>query len=230
MNAIPKIPTGFPSFRIDCGDFCVLGCVDANTVFPVCIYRFQNGLGFPRDSKSLGFWVSNRGESALLAHDFAYAKSSVLYLLRPLTLERGCFLAERTISGGSRTGGFCVPPGRGIQDLHSAKSACSGVGGAAQRRGFCKNLRSAAASPGERKVYQTRRSDVSFVSRLPFVPYKIFQIKIAYICRVLVRTFLTAKPEIIVLYEICVMTIFTQSQRILLIGQHEGQHQVDELL
>ena len=25
------------------GRFCVLGCVDANTVFPVCIYRFQNG-------------------------------------------------------------------------------------------------------------------------------------------------------------------------------------------
>ena len=29
-----------PCWRLDCGDFCVLRCVDANTVFSVCIYRF----------------------------------------------------------------------------------------------------------------------------------------------------------------------------------------------
>ena len=38
--------------------------------FAVCGYRSVNGLGFRRDSKSLGFWASNRGERALLAHDF----------------------------------------------------------------------------------------------------------------------------------------------------------------
>ena len=46
-----------PYWRIDCGDFCVLRCVDANTVFPVCIYRFQNGWDFKgmADSFDLGF-------------------------------------------------------------------------------------------------------------------------------------------------------------------------------
>ena len=46
-----------PFRRIDCGDFCVLGCVDANTVFPVCIYRFQNGWDFKgmADSFDSGF-------------------------------------------------------------------------------------------------------------------------------------------------------------------------------
>ncbi len=39
-------------------------------------------------------------------HTTLFAKSSVLYLLRPLTLERGCWLSEHTISGGCRTGGF----------------------------------------------------------------------------------------------------------------------------
>ena len=37
------------------------------TVLSVCGYRCVNGLGFLRDSKSPGFWVSNRGESVLLA-------------------------------------------------------------------------------------------------------------------------------------------------------------------
>ena len=35
-------------------------------------------------------WVSNRGEKQPCWHTILLAKSSVLYLLRPLTLERGC--------------------------------------------------------------------------------------------------------------------------------------------
>ena len=35
-------------------------------------------------------WVSNRGEKHPCWHTIVLAKSSVLYLLRPLTLERGC--------------------------------------------------------------------------------------------------------------------------------------------
>ncbi len=31
----------------------------------------------------------------------------MLYLLRPLTLERGCHRTGQTVSSGSRTGGFC---------------------------------------------------------------------------------------------------------------------------
>ena len=71
MNAALESPREFLSLSEEnSGAFFVLGCVDANTVFLVCIYRFQNGLGFQRDGRFLGFRVSNRGESTLLAHDF----------------------------------------------------------------------------------------------------------------------------------------------------------------
>ena len=52
-------------------------------------------------------WVSNRGEKHPCWHTILLAKSSVLYLLRPLTLERGCHHTGQTLFGGSRTGGFC---------------------------------------------------------------------------------------------------------------------------
>ena len=45
-----------PCWRIDCGDFFVLGCVDANIVFSVCIYKFQNGWDF----KGMADFVSLR--------------------------------------------------------------------------------------------------------------------------------------------------------------------------
>ena len=54
------------------------------------------GSGFPIGARSIP--VGTR---------FSIEKSSVLYLLRPLTLERGCCLTEHTVSGVSRTDGFC---------------------------------------------------------------------------------------------------------------------------
>ena len=44
-------------------------------------------------------WVSNRGEKHPCWHTILLAKSSVLYLLRPLTLERGCPTPDRHCSG-----------------------------------------------------------------------------------------------------------------------------------
>ena len=52
-------------------------------------------------------WVFNRGEKHPCWHTILLAKSSVLYLLRPLTLERGCPHARQTLFSVSRTGGFC---------------------------------------------------------------------------------------------------------------------------
>ncbi len=52
-------------------------------------------------------WVSNRGEKHPCWHTILLAKSSVLYLWRPLTLERGCHPTGQAVSRGSRTGGFC---------------------------------------------------------------------------------------------------------------------------
>ena len=77
----------------------------------------------------------NPMKPAVSWHTILLARSSVLYLWRPLTLERGCSLIEHTLSGGSRTGGFCVLPDEKPRSMLKAKSACSGVGGAAKWRG-----------------------------------------------------------------------------------------------
>ena len=80
-----------------------------------------------RGMQSLWLWVSNRGEQHPVGTRFCSAKSSVLYLLRPLTLERGCHRTEQTISYGSRRANICEH-GR-LADIRS-----SGVGDAAKRR------------------------------------------------------------------------------------------------
>lgn len=75
----------------------------------------------------LWLWVSNRGEQHPVGTRFCLAKSSVLYLLRPLTLERGCHRTGQTVSCGSRRTDICRH-GR-LADIRS-----SGVGDAAKRR------------------------------------------------------------------------------------------------
>lgn len=72
-------------------------------------------------------WVSNRGEQHPVGTRFCAAKSSVLYLLRPLTRERGCHRTGQTVSCGSRRTNICRH-GR-LADIRS-----SGVGDAAKRR------------------------------------------------------------------------------------------------
>ena len=80
-----------------------------------------------RGMQSLWLWVSNRGEQHPVGTRFCSAKSSVLYLLRPLTLERGCRRTGQTVSCGSRRANICKH-GQ-LADIRS-----SGVGGAAKRR------------------------------------------------------------------------------------------------
>ena len=80
-----------------------------------------------RGMQSLWLRVSNRGEKHPVGTRFCSAKSSVLYLLRPLTRERGCHRTGQTVSSGSRRANICKH-GR-LADIRS-----SGVGGAAKRR------------------------------------------------------------------------------------------------
>ena len=80
-----------------------------------------------RGMQSLWLRVSNRGEKHPVGTRFCAAKSSVLYLLRPLTLERGCHRTGQTVSCGSRRTDICRH-GR-LADIRS-----SGVGDAAKRR------------------------------------------------------------------------------------------------
>ena len=51
-------------------------------------------------------WVSNRGEKHPCWHTILLAKSSVLYLLRPLTLERGCPTLDRHFSVAAEQADF----------------------------------------------------------------------------------------------------------------------------
>lgn len=51
-------------------------------------------------------WVSNRGEKHPCWHTILLAKSSVLYLLRPLTLERGCPMPDRHFSAAAEQADF----------------------------------------------------------------------------------------------------------------------------
>lgn len=78
-------------------------------------------------------WVSNRGESIPVGTRFSFGKSNVLYLLRPLTLERGCHRTGQTFSCGSRRTNSCKH-GR-LADIRS-----SGVGDAAKCRSLTETV------------------------------------------------------------------------------------------
>ena len=94
-------------------------------------------------------WVSNRGEQHSCWHTILLAKSSVLYLLRPLAQEMGCHRTGQTFSCGSRRTNICKH-GR-LADIRS-----SGVGDAAKcrpltetvlhRRGSKRYIKPAAAT------------------------------------------------------------------------------------
>ena len=62
--------------------------------------------GASRGAKPLWLWVSNRGEKHPCWHTILLAKSSVLYLLRPLTLERGCPTPDRPFSAAAEQADF----------------------------------------------------------------------------------------------------------------------------
>ena len=74
-------------------------------------------------------WVSNRGEKHPCWHTILLAKSSVLYLLRPLTLERGCPTPDRHFSAAAEQADFVGCKLHKTKDLARAKSGCSGVVG-----------------------------------------------------------------------------------------------------
>ena len=83
--------------------------------------------------QSLWLRVSNRGEQPPVGTRFCAVKSSVLYLLRPLTLERGCHRTGQTVSCGSRRTNICKH-GR-LADIRS-----SGVGDAAKCRSLTETV------------------------------------------------------------------------------------------
>lgn len=124
------------------------------------------GGGFQRRRRCLG--RKNPMKPEVSWHTTFSEKSSVLYLLRPLTLERGCFLVIHALSSGSRTGGFWRATALKFRICHPAKSACSGVGGAAKWRGTAKRSLGMELHRRGRKRYinlPSRRGDSRYQSR-----------------------------------------------------------------
>lgn len=70
-------------------------------------------------------WVSNRGEKHPCWHTILLAKSSVLYLLRPLTLERGCPTPDRHFSAAAEQADFVGCKLHKTKDLARAKPAAA---------------------------------------------------------------------------------------------------------
>ena len=68
---------------------------------------FEENMQVSRGMQSLGSGFPIGARSIPVGTRFSFGKSSVLYLLRPLTLERGCPHARQTLFSVSRTGGFC---------------------------------------------------------------------------------------------------------------------------
>ena len=136
------------------------------------------GSGFQRRRRCLGGRNPKEG-SALLGrknpmkpevswHTTFPEKSSVLYLLWPLTLERGCSGWEQTLSAGCRTGGFWRATALKFRICLLAKSACSGIGGAAKWRGAAKWSLGMGLHHRGRKRYiklPSRRGDWRYQSR-----------------------------------------------------------------
>ena len=68
-------------------------------------------------------WVSNRGEKHPCWHTILLAKSSVLYLLRPLTLERGCPTPDRHFSAAAEQADFAGCKLQKTRNLHQSSRA-----------------------------------------------------------------------------------------------------------
>lgn len=73
--------------------------------FPIGASSIPVGIGYPKgNSVALGRGIQ-RGRSSTW-HTILLAKSSVLYLLRPLTLERGCPTPDRPFSVAAEQADF----------------------------------------------------------------------------------------------------------------------------
>ena len=73
--------------------------------------------GASKGAKPLWLWVSNRGEQHPCWHTILLAKSSVLYLLRPLTLERGCPTPDKPFSVAAEQADFVGSKIHKMKDL-----------------------------------------------------------------------------------------------------------------
>ena len=90
-----RIPRGFLFlFEELSGDF-LFWDLNPQAYFCSLWVQILKRLGSRRDSRFLGFWVSNRGESAMLAHDFA-VQSLVCYTFCDRWCRKGGVALQNT--------------------------------------------------------------------------------------------------------------------------------------
>ena len=123
------------------------------------------GWGIQRGQRSLGRRHPMEGSAlrgrknpmkpAVSWHTTLFAKSSVLYLLRPLPLERGVFASGTHHFQWLQNRRILARHGPKFRICPSGKIRLFGCRWCCGAKMILKNLRNAAASPGEREVYHT---------------------------------------------------------------------------
>ena len=78
----------------------------ANCIFTVWVPFSREIHGVSRGVKTLGSGFPIGARSIPVGTRFSFGKSSVLYLLRPLTLERGCPTPDRPFSVAAEQADF----------------------------------------------------------------------------------------------------------------------------
>ena len=90
---------------------------------------FEENMRVSRGMQSLGSGFPIGARSIPVGTRFSFGKSSVLYLLRPLTLERGCHHTGQTLFGDSMNSGVHVVNSRfcGLKGTQNKEFAMSKI-------------------------------------------------------------------------------------------------------
>ena len=117
---------------------------------------FEENMRVSRGAKLLGSGFPIGARSIPVGTRFSFGKSSVLYLLRPLTLERGCPTPDRHFSAAAEQADFVGCKLQKTRNLQLAKSGCSCVVGIGNLEAVRKDF---LCQRGRKRYIKTRRSD-----------------------------------------------------------------------
>ena len=79
---------------------------------------FEENMRVSRGAQLLGSGFPIGARSSPVGTRFSFGKSSMLYLLRPLTLERGCPTLDRHFSAAAERADFVATRATKAKDLH----------------------------------------------------------------------------------------------------------------
>ena len=128
----------------------------SNCIFTVWVPFSRKIYEVSRGVKSLGSGFPIGARSIPVGTRFSFGKSSVLYLLRPLTLERGCPTPDRHFSAAAEQADFVGYKLQKTRNLQLAKSGCSCVVGIGNLEAVRKDF---LCQRGRKRYIKTRRSD-----------------------------------------------------------------------